>query len=256
MMLLGVLDAVRSTDRAEKEGFAATERLQGQLQDLAALIKRQTDVERWVGEFQGDGFLFAADEGYALPLLVEFLKLQREDFTHPDWLPLRVSLALGAPVWTGPAWAPTSTFTGRDVMLVARRLEVCPPGGLILDDSLHRRVREHQPALKSFFTQQDVTLQGVDGIERCWVMGEVGQAVMNGKRGLSWTTLGKGLAVVTVVLLLSGMVWANQRQHERLEGALQALIWTLCESTPTCKAKSIEEPAYLRMLRQQQRTTP
>ena len=253
-MLLGMLDAVRSTDRAEHEGFAATERLQAQLQALSVLILRVAPTERWIGEFQGDGFLFAADEGHALPLLVALLTLQREPWAHPDWVPLRVSLALGAPVWQGPAWEPASTFTGRDVMLVARRLEVCPSGGLVIDDSLHRRLREHQPALRAMFVQKDEALQGVDGIERCWVMGgEVGQAVMNGTRGLSWATLGKAVAAAVAILLLSGMVWANNRQHERFEGALQALIWTFCESTPTCKARNIEEPSYLKLLREERR---
>ena len=253
MMLLGMLDAVRSTDRAEREGFAATERLQAQLHALSVLILRVAPTERWIGEFQGDGFAFAADERHALPLLVEFLKLQRESWTHPEWLPLRVSLALGAPIWQGPAWEPASTFTGRDVMLVARRLGACPPSGLVIDDSLQRRIREHQPALRALFVQREEEFQGVEGIERYWTMGEVGQAVMNGTRGLSWATLGKAVAAAAVILLLSGMVWANNRQHERFEGALQALIWTFCESTPTCKARNIEEPSYLKLLREERR---
>ena len=260
-MIVGFVDVVRSTDAIEREGFPAILHLREQIRDLCEIVGTvgPPAAPRFVGERQGDGFMFAGPREHALAYLKEILKTQMTTWMHSAWMPMRFSLGLAVASWDGEPWAKGNAFNGRDVTLAARLLDHCEPGGVVIGKELHQLVWEHAPELRRLFCETVAVLQGFEQPEAYW-------ALKNRQRGRRMSDA-KVMAVVAGVLLLLGAsaagTWrtafsidASQAaaldQARSAEGSMQALLWTLCESAPSCKARNLEEPPYLRMLREKQ----
>ena len=257
-MIVGFVDVVRSTDSAEREGFPATLRMREQLRELADILGSigPAETSRFVGERQGDGVVFAAPRALALTYLKEVVKTQMTTWLHEGWLPTRFSVGLAVASWDGEPWAAGSPFNGLDVTKSARLLEHCPTGGVVISRELHQLLREHAPELRVLFCEKIAEIQGFDQAETFWTL----KSRQRGKR----MSDAKVLAVVAGVLLLLGAsaagTWrtafsldSNVDQLRTADAAMQGLIWVLCESAPSCKDRNLDEPPYLKMLRDKAR---
>ena len=275
-MIVGFVDVVRSTDAAEREGFRATLRLREQLRELSEILGTVGPpvAPRFLGERQGDGFVFAAPREMALMYLKEVVKLQMTTWMHADWSPMRLSLGVGVGSWDGPPWVPGSTFNGRDVTTIARLLEQCRPGGVAVNRELHGLMWEHAPELRAMFCETVAALPGFETPETFWVLRDrrrrrgmesrmVGVVTVVALVLLAATTMGTWRAAIQAeAQYRDTMTWrgavgatlaASTRSQEQLEGAIQALVWTLCETSDPCRGRNTDEPPYLKMLRDKAR---
>lgn len=266
-MIVGFVDVVRSADAAEQGGFPATLRLREQLRELAEILGMvgPADSPRFIGERQGDGFAFAAPREHALTYLKEVVKVQMTTWMHAAWAPARISLGVAVASWDGEPWRPGSTFNGRDVTVVARLVDRCAPGGVVINRELQQLLWEHAPELRKLFVEQTAELQGFERPETFWVLRSLGRRrTRMGDKSLMAVVGGVLLLLAATAagawrtaLLVEGDATAAQahaRDSLRVEESVGALIWTLCETVPSCKDRNLEEPAYIRHLREKQRS--
>lgn len=282
-MIVGFVDVVRSTAAIELDGFRATLRIREQLHELTdmlgmigppplahghggpilepdgpgrgglELIPMDCD-QRFVGERQGDGFVFAGPRSSALIYLKEVLKIQMTTWMHAEWMPIRFSIGIATAMWDGEPWASGSTFNGRDVTIVARLLDQCPPNGVVINRELHKLLWEHAPELRTLFCEKSADIQGFDVSEIFWVH-------RSSRRKIDAMTPKIMMALLAgMMLLLATHVassWHSSTQFkeqttnmERLSGTIEALIWTLCETAPECKPSNVAEPPYMKIMRE------
>lgn len=171
-MIICKIDAARSTDALDKRGHAVTVEIRAQLDTFLTRMLKDlpneslpNDPFRFHGERQGDGLMLGAPRTHALEVLRTALTIRDEPpWQHPSWLPVRMSLGIATVSWDREPYGVGSVPNGRDIIIISRLLEECPPGSIVVNQALLLAIREYGNELLALFEERQGELKGIEGM--------------------------------------------------------------------------------------------